>query len=157
MYECRRSSPLRGTLLTAVLLVSIAGCGSAAVDPAATETMKGIAGLYFDYAYKNASKMGPPDANKLKAHGRSMDALTAGSAGVDVTRLDEYFVSPRDKQPLVILFNVPVTNIGRGAPLVAHEQTGVKGKKLVAYANGKVEELDDVALKQAIEGKAPNG
>jgi len=56
-----------------------------------------------------------------------------------------------------IRFNIAVTNLGRNAPLVANEQTGVRGKKLVVYANGKVEELDEAGLKQVMEGKAPTG
>jgi len=143
-------------LLVAALLGSIAGCGSGEVDPAAAANLKGLAGLYTHYAGTH-NNIGPPDVEALKKYARAMDPRSAGGAGVDLARLDEYFVSPRDKQPLTIIFSVPVTNLGRNAPPVAHEQTGVRGKKLVVFANNKVEEMDDAALKQAIEGKAPNG
>jgi len=83
-----------------------------------------------------------------------MDPRSLGGVGVELSRLDEYFTSTRDKQPIQIRFGVPVTNLGRNAPLVAHEQTGVRGKKLAVYANNKVEELDEAGLKQAIEGPA---
>jgi len=86
-----------------------------------------------------------------------MDPRSLGGVGVDISRLDEYFISPRDKQPLQIRYGISVTNLGRNAPLLAHEQTGVRGKKLAVYANNKIEELDEAALKQAIEGKAPSG
>jgi hypothetical protein len=112
--------------------------------------------LYTDYsiAHHNA---GPPDIETLKKHARAMDPRSLGGAGVDISRLDEYFTSPRDKQPLQIRFGVAVTNLGRNAPLLAHEQTGVRGKKLAVYANSKVEELDEAGLKQALEGKSPSG
>jgi len=136
--------------------VAMAGCGSSEPDPAAVANMKGVAGLYAEYASAH-SNMGPPDADKLKAYARSMDPRTLGGVGVDITRLDEYFVSPRDKQPLQIRYNVAVSNLGRNAPLIASEQTGVKGKKLAVYANNRVEELDEATLKQALDGKAPPG
>src|SRR5581483_11656053 len=98
-------SPLsRAAVLISLLPASICGCGSNEIDPAAVAIMKGIGGLYFEYAFTHKN-VGPPDVDKLKAHARSMDPRTAGGAGVDLTRLDDYFVSPRDKQPLVILFN----------------------------------------------------
>jgi len=148
--------PRRLLLLVAFGMVSIAGCGSAEVDPVAAANLKGLAGLYADYAQAHQNT-GPPDVEALKKHARAMDPRSLGGAGVDGNRLDEYFTSPRDKQPLQIRFNIAVTNLGRNAPLVANEQAGVRGKKLVVYANGKVEELDEAGLKQVMEGKAPTG
>jgi len=156
MRMCERLAMRRLLSLLALGAVTIAGCGSSEIDPAAAASMKGMAGLYALYAY-NHNNMGPPDADKLKAHARATDPRTLGGAGVDIARLDEYFVSPRDKQSLQIVFDVPVTNLGRNAPLVAYEQSGVRGKKLAVYANNRVEELDEAALQQALEHKAPNG
>ena len=143
-------------LLAAFGAVSVVGCGKTELDPAAVANLKGLAGLYTDYAQAHQNA-GPPDAEALKKHARAMDPRSAGGAGVDLSRLDEYFTSPRDKQPLQIRYGVAVTNLGSNAPLIAHEQTGVGGKKLAVFANGKVQELDDAALKQATEGKSPTG
>jgi hypothetical protein len=138
------------------MLVSIVGCGSTDVDPATAESLKGLAGLYVQYSMTHQN-VGPPNEETLKKYARSLDTLTLAGAGVERARLDEYFVSPRDKQPLKVLYGTGVTNLGRSAPMVAHEQTGVRGKKLVVYANNRIEELDEAGLKQAIEGKAPEG
>jgi len=149
--------PLRRLLLlTAFGVFTIAGCGSTELDPVAVANLKGVAGLYTDYAFAHQNG-GPPDLEALKKHARAMDPRSAGGAGVDITRLDEYFTSPRDKQPLQIRFGIGINNLGKDAPIVACEQTGVRGKKLVVHANQKVEELDEATLKQALEGKAPAG
>jgi hypothetical protein len=156
MGMCRWLPLWRLVPLAALFAVAVVGCGSTEIDPAAVANLKGVAGLYTDYSSAHSNN-GPPDIEKLKAHARAMDLRSLGGVGVDISRLDEYFTSPRDKQPLQIRFNTPVTNLGRSAPLLAHEQTGVRGKKLAVYANNKVEELDEAGLKQAIEGKAPPG
>jgi len=153
MGKCGRFLLRRLWLLAAVAVV---GCGSTDVDPTVAANLKGLAGLYTEYAMSHQNT-GPPDADTLKNYARKLDPRTLGGAGVDIARLDEYFVSPRDKQPLQIRFGVVVNNLGRNAPLVACEQTGVKGKKLVVYANNRVEELDEATLKQTLEGKSPSG
>jgi hypothetical protein len=148
----------RGLWLVAAFFTLLTiGCGgSSEVDPAAAASLKGMAGMYVEYAQSHQN-VGPPDAETLKKHAKATDPRTLGGAGVDIAHLDDYFVSPRDKQPLQVRYGVAVTNLGRGAPIIAHEQTGVKGKKLAVYANNKIEELDDAGLKQALEGKSPNG
>jgi len=140
-------------LFTVFGSVTIVGCGSSVIDPAAAANLKAVASMYTEYAGAH-SNSGPPDLDSLKKFARTIDWRTLGSLGVDLNRLDEFFVSPRDKQPLQIRYGLAVTNLGLNAPLIAHEQTGVGGKKLAVYANNKIVELDEAALKQAIEGKA---
>jgi hypothetical protein len=43
---------------------------------------------------------------------------------------------------------------GTAAPVVAHEQTGVGGKRLVVFANAKVEEADDGRLQELLSQPA---
>jgi hypothetical protein len=157
MVKGGRCARWRPWLIAAICTIPAIGCGgSSDIDPATAASLKGMAGMYVEYAMSHQN-VGPPDAETLKKHARALDPRTAGGAGFDISRLDEYFVSPRDKQPLQVRYGVPVSNLGRGAPIIAHEQTGVKGKKLAVYANNKIEELDDAGLKQALEGKSPTG
>jgi len=140
------------TVIVAFTAFAIVGCGSTTVDPAVATNLKAVASMYTEYSAAH-SNTGPTDLDSFKKFARTIDSRTLGSLGIELNRLDDFFVSPRDKQPLQIRFGVPVTNLGQNAPLIAHEQTGVGGKKLAVYANNKILELDDAALKQAIEGK----
>jgi len=88
--------------LTAVWVVAVIGCGSSEVDPAASANLKALTGLYTDYAYTH-NNSGPPDVEAMKKHARSMDPRSLGGVGVELSRLDEYFTSTRDKQPIQIL------------------------------------------------------
>jgi len=71
--------------------------------------------------------------------------------GVEPSERESLFVSDRDGQPFAVLPGVGIAGItGTKAPLVAHEQAGAGGKRLVVYANVKVEEVDDDRLRQML-------
>src|SRR5204863_4698255 len=93
-------------LVAAFGIISTIGCGgSKDVDPATASILKGLAGMYAAYALDHQN-MGPPDAETLKKYARSMDPRSLGGAGVDKDHLDDYFISPRDKQPMQLRANV---------------------------------------------------
>jgi len=68
-----------------------------------------------------------------------------------VRTVDELLVSPRDSQPFVIAY-------GKQAPalldkgIVAHERTGVAGRRLVAYSLGYVSEVDEATFGSLLQG-----
>src|SRR5438046_2088009 len=141
MQVCRRHSTRKLVVLVLLGAFAQAGCGGSTIDPVASRNLKAVAELYCDYAFAHRNT-GPPDEQSLKKHARGMDSRNIESLGIDINRLDEVFTSPRDQQPLAVRYGLAVSNLGQNAPLVAHEQTGVRGKKLAVYANGRIEELD---------------
>lgn len=131
------------------------GCGGSSIDPAASRNLKAVAELYCDFAFSHKSA-GPADEQALKKHARGMDRRSIEALQIDINQLDVVFTSPRDQQPLRVRYGLGVSDLGRNAPLLAHEQTGARGKRLAVFANGRVEELDDAQLQQLIDGKKAN-
>jgi len=119
-------------LIAAALLV---GCGSNAGSATKGVSHVGaISALYF----KATSVLGrsPADEQEFKA------AVAKGPMDLDVlgvSSVDELFVSDRDGQPLVILYGPRLKN---SHGVIAYEQTGKDGVRLVGTSNGQVIEAD---------------
>jgi hypothetical protein len=78
----------------------------------------------------------PADEQEFKA------AVGQGKMDLDVlgvSSVDELFVSDRDGQPLVILYGAQAKN---SQGVIAYEQTGENGVRLVGTSNGQVIEAD---------------
>jgi hypothetical protein len=139
-------------LLPALALVFIAGCGEDPLKSAAARRLKGLATMYLDYAAAKGG--GPPNEEAFKKHLNMVEKFVLSGNGVDPSAINEAFISPRDNQPWVILYGVGIGRIsGDSAPLVAYEKTGVKGKHLVAFANTKLDYVDENGLKELLEKK----
>ena len=119
------------------------GCGSSVNsleqnDPARIR-MQSLAIMYASYLSHNGGKL-PPNETELKkfisATGKSFLAERK------IANLDELFVSPRDGQRLLVGYGTEKLVRGFSTdPIVAHEQTGVKGMRLVAFPSGAVVEV----------------
>ncbi|MFW5693154.1 MAG: hypothetical protein ACOCWL_02965 [Thermoguttaceae bacterium] len=130
------------------------GCGRSRRQAAAREEsrLKPLAVLYGQFTGRNR---GNPPANdaQFKEFIRSHDAEQLASLGVD--DVDELFVSERDGEPYVVLYgdaaqgNPPGP---AGAPVVAYEQEGVRGKRFVASSMGAVEEVDEARFRELVPG-----
>jgi len=147
-------SILRVALCTAVVCaVALTGCSRS--DPLKSPTaarLKGLATMYLDYAAARGG--GPPSEEEFKKHLRRVEKFVLQMNGVDPNAIDATFVSERDKEPFVVLYNVGISRIsGTSAPLVAYEKTGVGGKRLVAFANTKLDHVDEARLKELMEAK----
>lgn len=69
-----------------------------------------------------------------------------------VRTVDELLVSPRDSQPFVIGYGRDASRLlDRG--IVAHERTGVGGRRLVGYSLGYVDEVDGAELDSSVRQK----
>ena len=142
------SPRLRLALLVGPLLLLLVGCGgSDALKSPAAARLKGLATMYLDYAAAKGS--GPPNEEAFRKHLRTVERMVLEMNGVDPKAIEETFVSPRDNQPFVIIYGVGISGIsGTKAPLIAYEKTGVNGKRLVAFANTKLDHVDDSQLKE---------
>lgn len=66
-----------------------------------------------------------------------------------VATVDQLLVSPRDSQPFVIRYGKDAGRfLERG--VVAHEKTGVAGRRLVGFDLGYVKEVDEEEFKQLL-------
>jgi hypothetical protein len=134
-----------GLLLLA--LGAVPGCANELESPTANK-LRGLAKLYLDCAVSKSGP-GPASEQEFKKHLRRLEGFVLRMNGVDPANLEAAFVSERDGEPFVILYGVSITRIsGTSAPLVAHEKTGKNGKRLVAFANGKVEAVDEARFRE---------
>jgi hypothetical protein len=114
-------------------------------------TMSALASFYGDYL----SAYGAPP--KDEASFRTF--LAEDSARIermDIGGIDGLLKSPRDGQPLVVVYGTKITPAGApNSPWVAHEQTGVDGKQMAAKVRGEVEELTaaDIAKQFTVQSK----
>jgi hypothetical protein len=125
-----------GWLLSFLVL---AGCRSKADVARSTQTshLRSLITI-FNYA---ESKLGhrPKNEAELKSF-----ITTKGQGIIDSLKLgsvDELFVSERDGQPFTVLYDAP--SKGEARDIVAYEQTGVAGKRLIGYSLGAIAELDE--------------
>lgn len=108
--------------------------------------------MYLNYAVSKGT--GPPSEAVFKQYLRSLEGFVLQMNGMDPQAIDASFVSGRDQEPFVVLYGVAIGEMsGTSAPLVAYEQKGVEGRRLVAYANTKVELVDQARLDQLLAGR----
>jgi hypothetical protein len=144
-----RSCPTTRVALLALLTLSGSGCGSDALSSPTAKNLRHLANLYLSYADSKGHGQGPRREEDFKAYVHRLPEFLLRNSGVDPKSVDALFVSERDQQPVVVVYGVGVKGITPTmAPLVAYEQSGKRGKRLVVYANTKVEEVDDARLRQ---------
>ncbi len=128
----------RWTLLLLALFftASLMGCGkdtSSASDNA--QHFKAVGVMYGRYLSSHAGKP-PASEEKLREFVETKGANTLKRFGLASS--EELFVSPRDKQPLVWVLRGTGTN-----RVIAYEQEGLEGSRVVVTALGTVEELNE--------------
>jgi hypothetical protein len=138
--------PWIAVLLAAALLT--AGCsGPDPLRSPSAARLRGLAMIYLNYAAAKGS--GPPSESVFRKYSHSLDGIALQMAGVDPKAIDDTFVSLRDNQPFVVLYGVGISQMsGKSAPLIAYEKTGANGKRLIAYANTKLECVNEARFKE---------
>ncbi len=68
-------------------------------------------------------------------------------SNLDIANVDQLFLSERDQQPYVVLYGKRPANAN---DLVAYEQTGVGGKRLVGYSIGLIAEVDEAQFQELV-------
>jgi hypothetical protein len=72
-------------------------------------------------------------------------------AEFQITEIDKLFVSSRDNKPYVVIYGTMPGGQGPGgAPVVAYEKEGVKGKRFVASALGAVVEVEEAEFRKMV-------
>lgn len=124
-------------------LLVLAGCGGSAPAGSQKSHVKGLSALYVKAAFDLSRN--PANEQEFKA------ALAKAPINLDplgVSSIDELFTSDRDGQPLVVLYGPTPKGVDPG--VVAYEQEGVDGKRLVGFRAAGVEEADEARLKQLV-------
>jgi hypothetical protein len=143
----------RPTLLTclaqALCTLIAAGCDqSAELSSPTAERLRVLTYAYLDYAV--AKGAGPANEEQLRAHLRNVPAFVLEAGGMSAATATAAFVSERDGQPFVFHYGLGIS-CGPQAEMLAYEQRGKEGFRLVAYTNGKVDCVDDVAAKELMQ------
>jgi len=150
--------PATAGVLTNVMgmcLIAALAAGCRRSDPLASPAaarLRGLAMIYLNHAAAKGS--GPPSETVFRQYSHSLDGITLQMAGVDPKSIDDTFVSLRDNEPFVVLWGVGISQLsGKSAPLIAYEKTGVNGKRLVAYANTKLEHVDEERFQELMQAQ----
>jgi hypothetical protein len=155
MVRCRSK-------LVLALLVAALGCTGGDATPPVDEAlssptaaqMRSLANMYLDYVTATKGDI-PPSEEDLKKHIRSQPGMTLSQYDIDRQNIDSLFASLRDHEPLNVVYGGRLTVLsGNSKQVVAHEKTGVNGKKLVVFASTKVDHVDDQELQRLLSAAA---
>ena len=142
MQACR----LGASCCLVLLSVTVLGCTSHRDEVRAKEVShaRAIATLYF----RAASTLGRPPENEQEfKQAAAQGQMDLGVLGVD--SVDELFVSDRDAQPLTMVYGKAPQGVARG--VIAYEQTGKDGIRLVAFNNGQVIEANQAKFAELVK------
>jgi hypothetical protein len=143
-------NPIRipSTVVLLVLFLS-GGCSGPGRSNQAEESssLKPLATFYGKFV--NQHRGNPPGSEaEFKAFLKEPKNAESLRLEFQVADVDAMFVSPRDHQPYAVIYgSLPRLPGPGGAPVVAHEKTGIEGKRFVASALGAVEEVDETKFR----------
>jgi hypothetical protein len=138
----------RAVALVLFFAFAAAGCASGPADSGAldreTAHLKVVGLLYGRYMQAHGGAA-PSDQDKFVAYiqrePENWNRLAPTAA--------DLLTSPRDAQPLVILYGGAVEEpVDGGFPWIAHEKTGVAGRRLAVNARGNVELMTSQEIDQ---------
>lgn len=145
----------RWLFLMPVLVLFGIGCGGDN-SPGATEQeyhLHKLGFLYGEYSRAHIGPKGPtppPSMEALKTFARSKPKLLE-SRGIELSELDDLFVSPRDGKEYV-LRKKPVGAVpGKvGTAVVIYEAEGKDGERLVMFEEARTEKVDEARFRELV-------
>jgi hypothetical protein len=137
-------------VLASLSILAVVGCsgGNAEATRKQVSHVRAVAALYF--RAHSALGKNPENEQEFK------NAVSHGKMDLDVlgvSSVDELFISDRDGQPLVIVYGQQPKGVAPG--VIAYEQTGKDGVRLVGTSNGQVIEADAARFAELV--KSPPG
>lgn len=151
-------------LLLPIAMVIAAGCGKPKELPAGEGEIRKITVLCGIFTSQNKGKP-PKTVDQLKEFLKKSPKSLLDSNGINLDNLEATFTSPRDKQPYVIRFSAlagsggvpggpptgpPGKSTGGESNVLVYEQTGVGGKRMIAFSHGEVKEVEEATLKSLV-------
>jgi hypothetical protein len=151
-----RSTAMRNAALCIVGLACLAavGCGGSKMKAASREqsNLKALSILYCQFLRQHR---GRPPANEAEFKQFVRSLFSAGPTSSGGKNPDDVFVSSRDGKPYVVLYGRVQGPPGPGGtPVVAYEQEGAGGMRLVAGSMGAVEDVDQARFRELVPSAA---
>jgi hypothetical protein len=139
-----------GAAASAALLLVLAGCGSPTASQISDAENSHIRWLLKVRTHALSQGKAPKNQDDYKRHIESLDPAMRDRVmkGAKISSVDELFKSERDGQPYVIFYGRPPA--GANPDVVGYEQTGVDGKRYVAFGLGVVEEVDEQRFNELV-------
>ncbi|SRR5216683_2098132 len=108
--------------------------------PPAEARIRKLGSIYHEFGASQHKK--PASMDELKAWAKKVSKTKL--AEMQIEDAEAVFFSPRDNQPYVLVHGGPA------GPwqVIAHEKTGMDGKRYVVTARGSALEIEDAAFKQ---------
>jgi len=96
--------------------------------------------------------IGPSSEDEFKKFVKARTPAELENFGIAPDKVDQVFISPRDNAPYGIALKIPsgVPKPDGSAVMVLWEQKGVNGKRFVADAIGRIEEIDEATFQQRL-------
>lgn len=95
----------------------------------------------------------PANVAEFKQFVKNFDRAKLELWGIKDT--EKIFISPRDNKPYVLRLHIsgaPPSD-GTKMPIVAHEQEGVQGKRMVAFLTMEVQEVEEAEFQELLKLK----
>jgi hypothetical protein len=132
------------SLLLILEALILAGCGATpSAAPASNADFQKLAALY-----SRMITAGAPPASEAEFRTAIKDRLKPVADALEVTDVDALFVSRRDGKPIVVVYGRRPA--GMNSEVVAYEQVGVDGKRLVGFSLGTIEEADEQRFRELV-------
>ena len=147
---CRR---VGRCLYTVVFCTLATGCGGSQRESQEREesNLKPLAIFYGQFTGQHRGRP-PSDEDEFKQFIRSLGSEQLATFGV--TDPESLFISSRDQKPYVIIYGgaarSAVGTLGGPSRVVAYEQVGKDGLRLVANDLGAVEEVDEARFREMV-------
>jgi len=124
-----------------IMSVCVAGCSNAENEATLRQSsnMRSLAIAYGQFTSQNRGRP-PRNEEQLRKFIESQPGFVNPDESASI---DEIFISSRDGKPYVVRY-------GKSAHIVAYEQEGVDGMRMVATQVGGTEEMDEATLRQAV-------
>jgi hypothetical protein len=129
------------------LALAATGCGAPAAAPnsAAADQLKVLGILYGRFVAQNGGNR-PANEGQLS---KFLDQQRGSWEGFGLASAKEFLASPRDGQPLVVLYGAARgAASGPTSPYVARESAGVDGVRLAVDMRGGIESLAEADWRQ---------
>lgn len=145
-------------ILGSCALAVVVGCGDSQLGQKIKSnnqsTHQILTNCYRLYATFN-DRNGPPDEQTFKEFLKTHEGIERNLELMGLSRdlVDEYFISDRDSEPLIVLYGNQIAP-GSNDPLVL-EQTGVDGSRAVSLTSKTIEVEKEDDYQELLKGKIP--
>jgi len=132
--------------------LALVGCGDGQHPQSESEKHLKALSVYYGKFMSVNRGVGPPSEAEFKKFVKSRPAPELEAFGFNAETVDQMFTSPRDQLPYGVAWKIPsgVPKPDGTTVMVIWEQNGVNGKRFVADAVGRIDEIDEATFQQRL-------